>query len=165
MVGLARDAVGGEDQLISELENRPELIALLLKTMSAAVEAELDTHQRALAAVLRDGATSAIPIREAKDFVAAIAALTTESVVVLEYLSTEPTEHEGYHVDITVAEQLGYSRATVRTALRHLEDVEAVTTIGGLIGGGEGWHAEPRAAQILDYLREATARRVRPRIS
>jgi len=153
VIGAARDSVGGEDKLIRELEARPDLMSVLVKTMNAAIELEVEGHISALAAVLRDGVLAVIPTNEARRLVDVVAGLTPASVRVLDYVCGPTIEQDGYHVDLTIAKDLGYSRATVRTALRRLEDAEAVSTNGGLLG--EGWSAEPTAHQILEYLRSA----------
>jgi hypothetical protein len=147
----------GDEGAAMRMEEDPRLLSLALRAADMAARAEWEEHVDALAAVLRDGLTGFHDADETSRLLDAVGTISPDGVVVLRTLvETEPPDHPHF-VDTTIAEQFGWSRARVRTALRRLEDAGAAETIGNLWGGSEGWGPLPLATEVLRYLRDANA--------
>lgn len=128
-----------------------------------AARTEWEAHVDALAAVLRDGLTGIHDGDETSCLLDAVGTIAPDGVAILQLLvETQPTGHPHF-VDSMIAEQFGWPRARVRTALRRLEDAGAAETIGGLLGGGEGWNPLPSGRKVLRYLPDAGAKSRPPR--
>lgn len=148
----------GDEGTADALTTDPSLVPLVLQAADAAARSEWDTHVDALALALRDGVLGTTPRDESRQLIEALGTITPDGVVLLQHLLDDSPDHDSHFVDITMAERFGWTRSRARAALRRLEDGGAVETVGGLMGGGEGWKAIALGRVVRDYLQAAGVR-------